>query len=38
MRGKKKEAAEGFTKRDFIKTALIGAAGVAAGASLGRLS
>ena len=35
MGKEKKEAAEGFTKRDFIKTALIGAAGVAAGGSLG---
>ena len=31
----KKRAAEGVTRRDFIKTSLIGAAGVAAGASLG---
>ena len=35
MGNEKKEAAEGFTKRDFLKTALIGAAGVAAGGSLG---
>jgi branched-chain amino acid transport system substrate-binding protein len=35
MGEEKKEAAKGFTKRDFLKTALIGAAGVAAGGSLG---
>ena len=31
----KKRAAEGVTRRDFIKTSLIGAAGAVAGASLG---
>ncbi len=35
MSKEKKKRAEGFTRRDFMKTSLIGAAGLAAGGSLG---
>jgi branched-chain amino acid transport system substrate-binding protein len=35
MSKEKKQAAEGFTRRDFMKTSLIGAAGVVAGGAVG---